>query len=359
MRFTARKRFTKADKEANKKLTVGGATDTQEPSGSLAARGRLLRKKSVQDTEPPRSRLEKRRGMKRRVWRWWREVLAILVVVVVSTTAILVINDRDRKVVTHEESWADLVEVSGRVGGTPALVVDSQVSVLSKKVTELEVGTGREITADSPLIVSMMTYSGETGKVLSEAGRPRLSVGVANAENFDQFLLDAVIGKTEGSRLLFARPVTDGSKRRTELSVVDILWSAAAGETVEDPGGPLQVSVNEAGPRLSHGEGSPPDTLKVQTLVEGNGQQVRTGDAVLAQYVSARWDDSVVVSSTWSTGIPQTIRLETAMPGVRNALLDQRVGSRLAITVPPNMAQGDTTLMIVVDILGTEPDQAK
>lgn len=415
MRFTARKRFTKADQEANDAPSGEGRVGARKGKGGKAKNrpGKLLALRKARSlsagsskvgepeggeatkdgqgeiskpsmsasaptaaaspspiihdrkgdleapTRPTRTRTQKRRSWKRRIFRWWREALALVVVLIVVGTAILVINDRDRSVVTPEEPWADKVSVSGRVGATPALVVNSAVSVLSPKVTQLELGPGRTIEADSPLIISMMTYSGETGKVLSQAGRPALSVGKANAEDFDKFLASAVVGKTEGSRLLFARPVEQNGRRVTELSVVDILYSAAAGEAVADPGGPLSVTVNEAGPRLAHGEDDPPADLKVQTLVQGEGQQVHSSDAVLAQYVSARWDDSVVVSSTWSTGIPATIRLDNTMPGVRNALLDQRVGSRLAITIPPNLAQGDTTLMMVIDILGTEPDTAK
>lgn len=408
MRFTARKRFTKADQEAaqevadrgqrrrgkpkNKRRKLlamrksrslsGGVSkategESEETAGNATPIAKLSmassagaatsspspiineRKSEIErQARPSHSRLQRRRSWKRRVFRWWREALALVVVLVVASTAILVINDRDRSVTSPEEPWKDKVSVSGRVGATPALVVNSPVSVLSAKVTELEAGPGRTIEADSPLVISMMTYSGETGKVLSQAGRPSLSVGKANAEDFDKFLVSSVVGKTEGSRLLFARPVTEGGKRVTELNVVDILYSAASGENVKDPGGPLSVSMNEAGPRLSHADGDPPAELKVQTLVQGDGQQVRNGDAVLVQYVSARWDDSVVVSSTWSTGIPTTIRLQNTMPGVRNALLDQRVGSRLAVTIPPNLAQGDTTLMMVIDILGTEPDSA-
>lgn len=414
MRFTARKRFTKADQEAaeaasqegkrarkagrakaknkrskllalrkSRSLSAGSskASETDAAEGTKDRQGEITKPSMsasapvtaasplpiinerkgdlVTPTRPTVSRTQKQRSWKRRIFRWWREALALVVVLMVVGTAILVINDRDRLASAPEEPWADKVSVSGRVGATPALVVNSPVSVLSPKVTQLEMGPGRTIEADSPLIISMMTYSGETGKVLSQAGRPALSVGKANAEDFDKFLAGAVVGKTEGSRLLFARPVEQGGKRVTELSVVDILYSAASGEAVANPGGPLSVTVNEAGPRLAHAEGDPPADLKVQTLVEGDGQQVHSSDAVLAQYVSARWDDSVVVSSTWSTGIPATIRLDNTMPGVRNALLDQRVGSRLAVTIPPNLAQGDTTLMMVIDILGTEPDTAQ
>ena len=43
------------------------------------------------------------------------------------------------------------------------------------------------------------------------------------------------------------------------------------------------------------------------------------------------------------------------MPGIRDALVDQRVGSRLAVTIPAEMATGADTLFVVIDILGAMP----
>ena len=46
------------------------------------------------------------------------------------------------------------------------------------------------------------------------------------------------------------------------------------------------------------------------------------------------------------------------MKGLATALVDQKVGSRLAVTIPPDLAAGDDTLCVVIDILGTEPASA-
>ena len=56
--------------------------------------------------------------------------------------------------------------------------------------------------------------------------------------------------------------------------------------------------------------------------------------------------------------MPAVVNLNTAMKGLANALVDQKVGSRLAITIPPDLAAGDDTLCVVIDILGTEPGSA-
>lgn len=303
------------------------------------------------------SRTARRNTLSRRILRFWREMLAIIfIVVVVATVIIVVYNREDGAETTTEESWVDRIHVSGSVGRIPTLSLSGPVSVASSKMIELETGNGREITADSPLIVSITSFDGETGQLLSAEGRGRVQVGSANSETFDPTLLDGVIGKTEGSRVLFVRPVSSGTDRKTELNVVDIMHSAASGEAVEDPGGPLKVTMTETGPNIAHEDGDPPSTLTVQTLVRGDGQQVQSEDNVLVQYVTASWGDSVVHESTWWTGVPQVLNMKSAMPGVRVALLDQRVGTRVAITIPPEQASGDATLTMVVDIIATEPE---
>lgn len=302
------------------------------------------------------SRTMQRKTLKRRILRWWREAVAVLVVVVVTTTAVILINNRENAPVEEEpESWFDRITVSGNVGRVPTLALTEPVSVAATKIRQLEEGTGREIAEDSPLIVSITTFSGEDGRLMSAGARSIMMVGKANTEDFDATLIKGIIGKTEGSRILFLRPVDTGGERTTEINVIDILYSAASGTEKPDPGGPLTVEMTDAGPRASHGDEDPPTAVAIQTLIEGDGQQVHTDDSVLVQYLSANWDDSVVRGSTWSTGIPEAIDLAEAMPGVRNALVDQRVGTRLALTIPPEQALGDSTLMMVVDIIGTEP----
>lgn len=318
------------------------------------------RKKPSQGARPDAyampSRTMQRKTLRRRVTRWWREAVVLLVIIVVSVTAVIVINNREKNPgVVTEDSWFDRIHVSGRVGRIPALALSEPVSVTSAKVREIEKGSGREITAESPLIVSITSFSGEDGTLISPDARSVTMVGEASEKDFDSTLVKGVVGKTEGSRVLFVRPVGAKDKRTTEINVIDILHSAASGTEVEDPGGPLTVEITDAGPRLSHADEDPPTELTVQTLIEGDGQQVRPEDSVLVQYVSANWDDWVERGSTWSTGIPESIDLAETMPGVRNALVDQRVGTRLAITIPPQLAQGDSTLMMVVDILGTQP----
>ncbi|MCS4484288.1 peptidylprolyl isomerase [Gleimia sp. 6138-11-ORH1] len=303
------------------------------------------------------SRAQRRNRWWRRILRWWREALAFVVIISVIATAVILINKRENSEADKLIRWTDIVQVSGQPGRIPTLVLQRPVSVTSPKSIVLSEGTGREIQSEQPLIISVTSFSGQTGELLSASGRSVLHIGEATEEFFDQDLLAGVLNQNEGARILFVRPVLVEGKQTTEINVVDILYSAAHGKPGENPQGPLNVTFNDLGPIVTHAEQAPPDEVVIQQLIVGDGAQVLENDAVLAQFTAVGWEDSVVRASTWNTGIPQSIDLKTAFPGLQTALLDQRVGSRIAVTIPAEQATGETTLMMVIDIIGTGPAQ--
>lgn len=301
------------------------------------------------------SRMQRRNRWWRRALSWWRETIALIVIFSVVATAIIVINHRDASQEAKLIHWTDVVQVSGQVGQIPTVALQHPVSVTSPKAITLAVGAGREIKAETPLIISVTSFSGETGKLLSPTGRSVIHIGSATSEFFDKDLLQGVIGENEGARILFIRPVSVEGKLTTEINVVDVLYSAAHGAAAETTAGPLNVSFSDAGPLVTHKSATAPDEVTIQPLIVGEGQQVLENDLVLAQFVTVGWDDFVVRSSTWHTGIPQSIDLQAAFPGLQVALLDQKVGSRIAVAIPAEMATGEMPLMMVIDILATSP----
>ncbi len=251
----------------------------------------------------------------------------------------------------------DAVSVSGRAGATPVISLARPLTVGALKFRVLENGEGRDIISGSPVLLSLTSFDGTSGASKSPRGRPRLVVGHAHPEALGVDLASLVIGQKEGARIVTIRPLgsqADGTTP-TEITVIDILATSANGnENTGEDMGPLQVEMTADGPLVSHGASVPTGT-SVQTLIRGDGPQVREHDRVVAQYAVFGWSDSLVRSSTWLNGMPQLIPLDSTMKGLSEALVDRRVGSRLAITVPPDLATGDDTLCIVVDVLGTEP----
>ena len=253
----------------------------------------------------------------------------------------------------------DRVTVSGRVGATPTIEIKAPLEIDGFKARVLEEGSGREITEGSPVLVSVTAFDGTSGRMLSESGRPQMSLGIVGSGQINDDLSRLVAGKREGTRVLAFRSITmgDGSPNTIEVDVVDILPSIATGTSVDASVGPMSVEMSPEGPIISHID-TLPGGVTTQTLIKGDGVQVHEGDRVVAQFTVLGWTDGTVRVSTWETGVPEVINLGTAMKGLATALVDQKVGSRLAITIPPDLAAGDDTLCVVIDILGTEPGTA-
>lgn len=253
----------------------------------------------------------------------------------------------------------DRVAVSGRVGATPTIEIKAPLEIDGFKARVLEEGSGREITEGSPVLVSVTAFDGTSGRMLSESGRPQMSLGIVGSGQINDDLSRLVTGKREGTRVLAFRSITmgDGSPNTIEVDVVDILPSIATGTSVDASVGPMSVEMSPEGPIISHID-TLPGGVTTQTLIKGDGVQVHEGDRVVAQFTVLGWTDGTVRVSTWETGVPEVINLGTAMKGLATALVDQKVGSRLAITIPPDLAAGDDTLCVVIDILGTEPGTA-
>ncbi|MFZ1382412.1 MAG: FKBP-type peptidyl-prolyl cis-trans isomerase [Scrofimicrobium sp.] len=253
--------------------------------------------------------------------------------------------------VLAQEGVLDEVRVSGRHGATPVVELSSPAEVEGVEYRQQRYGDGRVVESSTPVLLSVSAFDGKTGESLQPQGLPSLIVGDAGEESLGVTMADIVTGSKEGSRFVVGRLLADGD---VEINIVDVLYTIAKGTTVDAPG-PLTVTVSDAGIAITHVEEEAPSSLTTQVLIQGDGPQVHDGDQVVAQYVSVNWTDGAQVASTWDQGAPRLISLDDAYLGLREALVDQRVGTRLAIVIPPDMASGEDTLCVVVDILGAMP----
>ncbi|GLW64940.1 peptidylprolyl isomerase [Actinomadura rubrobrunea] len=125
------------------------------------------------------------------------------------------------------------------------------------------------------------------------------------------------------------------------------------------PGAPGQA------PKVSVPRAAAPKTLQVRTLIQGEGPPVAKGRLVALQYVGVFWRDGREFDSSWRSGRPYAVTIGTGqvIKGWDQALVGQKVGSRLLLVVPPSLGygkqglpqagiKGDDTLVFVVDLLG-------
>ena len=87
-----------------------------------------------------------------------------------------------------------------------------------------------------------------------------------------------------------------------------------------------------------------PDKLLTTTLVEGKGEPVANGQSLSVNYVGATYANGAEFDASWSSGKFFTFVLgeSKVIKGWDQGLVGVKVGSRVQIDVPSDLAYGDS-----------------
>lgn len=162
-----------------------------------------------------------------------------------------------------------------------------------------------------------------------------------------------------------AAPSADGTSAAAEDSVHQ---DSADEENIAQP--TISGSYGET-PEFAFPESEPSADLEVEVLSEGDGPQVEPGAAVLADYAGVVWGEADPFDSSFSRDEPTLFSLNQVVDGWTQGIPDHAVGSRLLISIPPELGYGpgggnaaagigpEDTIVFVVDLVQTyNPDDA-
>lgn len=106
--------------------------------------------------------------------------------------------------------------------------------------------------------------------------------------------------------------------------------------------------------------------LQVEVLHEGDGPVVQSGNVVSCDYLGQIWNGNIFDNS-YDRGQPLTFQVGVGMviEGWDEGLIGQRVGSRVLLSIPPDLGYGpagvpqagiggEDTLVFVTDIVATQ-----
>ena len=107
---------------------------------------------------------------------------------------------------------------------------------------------------------------------------------------------------------------------------------------------------------------NPSNDLTVKTLVQGTGPVLAKSDALVVNFVLYFWTGKTFALKADTFGNNPTIISGTLIPGLQQALIGKKVGSRVLAVIPPaegygtsgnnNLGvSGNTTLVFVIDML--------
>ena len=107
---------------------------------------------------------------------------------------------------------------------------------------------------------------------------------------------------------------------------------------------------------------NPGSTLAVKIVIQGNGATIKKSDLFLSNYTIYKWSGTTnkLLGSTYPSA-PRVLQA-TALPGIQNAVIGQKVGSRVLAVIPPRQGFGSSgnpqmgvtgsdTLVFVMDLL--------
>ncbi len=116
-------------------------------------------------------------------------------------------------------------------------------------------------------------------------------------------------------------------------------------------------------PKVSPPQGSAPNKLVENDLIEGSGAAAKAGDEVTVQYVGVGFDSGKEFDASWDRGepFPFTLGAGEVIPGWDQGIEGMKVGGQRELIIPANLAYGSAgfppaiapneALVFVVDLL--------
>lgn len=287
-------------------------------------------------------------------------------------------------------SEVEAIDISGAFGDSPVVTFDAPLTVeATQRVVVIE-GSGDEVALGDNIIIDYSLYNATSGEQIDDSGYDELSPTPFRLDPSTPTLMGVsltVACSTVGSRVAGLIPAVEafGLEGAPQfgmqpgdglLFIVDVIsikpppvppLDRLEGEPAEPSEGFPSISYDDAGaPVVVIPEGDVPTEFALETLITGDGAVVVSADVVIVQYHGVNWNTGLVFDSSWERGAPATFPTGGVIPGFRDALIGQTVGSRVVVVIPAELGYGpsggtgdgsigpEDTIVFVVDILGVQ-----
>ncbi|MBT2517772.1 FKBP-type peptidyl-prolyl cis-trans isomerase [Streptomyces sp. ISL-90] len=267
---------------------------------------------------------------------------------------------------------SDGVTVDGEFAGSPTATFTMPLEAESLERSIAIEGDGDETKPGDAINAVVSAFSGTTGeRVFSQP----TTITVGDEKVFDAFLsgIDCV---PLGSRTVTVAPastlygeqgnesigIAGGETVVIVVDVVEVQEPLKPGEWTENPP-EVKFGADGEAPTVTLPDSAPPTALLLKVLEEGDGETVGEGDNVTVQYQGTSWDTGEIFDQSYG-GEPATFPTDGVIQGFGAALVGQKVGTKLIVTIPPEYAYGTDaaahelggqTLVFLVEIEDTAP----
>jgi len=253
------------------------------------------------------------------------------------------------------------ISVTGEFGVQPTVTFDAPIEV--DEVQRLVLIEGDTAAESAQVSIAYAIYDGLTGEQLEVGGWgtefPELAVRADPAAIFDGFARTlACLGA--GSRAVGVFPGTSDAGEPT-VFVADVLADLSPVEWTTDL---PEIGGTADAPTVTLPATAPKADLELAVLEAGDGPVVGAADEVTVHYLGTAWETGELFDQSYSRGAPSTFSVQGVVEGFSAALIGQRVGSRVIVTMPPALGYGEAgtsdhalaglTLVFLIDIVDTQ-----
>lgn len=266
-------------------------------------------------------------------------------------------------------STSDSVKVTGDFGKAQKADFKTPLKGTHIEQTILTKGKGDIPASGDKVDVLLTVASGKTGKPF---GTQQAAFPVGDAQIPKAFKA-GVECVPIGSRTVVTVPAKDvyGAQGNPQAGIAADDTMVIISDVI-DKVKPLKPVEWKDAPKVTFGKdgkpsvkltGKPATALELKVLQQGNGTVVKDGDQVTVDYQGTSWNTGKVFDQSYGKQ-PATFGTDQVVKGFGAALVGQKVGTKLIVTIPPQYAYGTTksagqlggqTLVFVIDIKGTKP----
>jgi FKBP-type peptidyl-prolyl cis-trans isomerase len=264
------------------------------------------------------------------------------------------------------------VKVTGDFGKKQTATFKTPLASTDIERTVVTKGTGAATTKGQTVESLISVYLGKDGKAL---GSEPVSLTVGDESMIKAFTagIDCV---PIGSRVVVTAPAKDmyGDQGNPQLGitakdtlviVTDVIGLKKQLVPQAWKDAPKVLFDGQGKPTVKLPATKPPTDLLLKVLRQGDGDVVKAGDSVTVDYQGTSWDSKKIFDQSYGKQ-PATFTTDGVVEGFGAALVGQKVGTRLIVSIPPKYAYGEKgagqelsgqTLVFVIEIKKTAAAQ--
>ena len=266
---------------------------------------------------------------------------------------------------------SDSVKVKGDFGKDTTASFSKPLRSTTLQRSVVTKGTGATPQKNDVLNVSLTMLNGKDGKSLVDTVAQKFTVGDSQLSKSLQASYSCVpIGSRVVTTMQAKEIFGDSGNPSAGIAATDTV--VIVSDIVDEYEPPKATAWSDAptvtfdgikSPAVTLPGGEPPADLMVKVLKKGTGAKVAASDTVTVNYKGINWATGKVFDESYGKGkAPATFQANQLVPGFTAAIVGQRAGARLIVSIPPEFGYGETgdhelvgqTMVFVIDIQATK-----